>query len=257
MNHSFDVDIAVKYGVNAAILLNNIYWWIRKNKANNRHYHDGCYWTYNSRTAFTELFPYLSERQIKTAMDKLIADGVVKTGDYNTDKRKRPTWYALTKKGWAMLQNSSLDDTKMSDRDSEDVPSYTDINTESKTDTSISRASADKDISPAFEDFWNLYPRKVAKQNAVKAWRKIGADDSQAIIDSIMANVRERINGEWKGKDVQYIPHPATYLNQRRWEDEPAAAATDDDDYRPTIQEMLNRKFEENGYNCYAPGYDD
>jgi hypothetical protein len=32
---------------------------------------------------------------------------------------------------------------------------------------------------------------------------------------------------------------------------------SNDDDYRPTIQEMLNRKFEENGYNCYAPGYDD
>jgi hypothetical protein len=255
MNHSFDVDIAVKYGVNAAILLNNIYWWIRKNKANNRHYHDGCYWTYNSRTAFTELFPYLSERQIKTAMDKLIADGVVKTGDYNTDKWKRPTWYALTKKGWALLQNGSIDDTKMSDRDSEDVPSYTDINTESKTDTSISCKSAAKENPAGFDDFWSVYPRHLDKKSALRAWTKLKPSDELKQI--IIADIRRRVNSDKEWTEEKYIPYPASYLNGERWEDEPAAAATDDDEYRPTIQEMLNRKFMENGYNCYAPGYDD
>lgn len=75
-------------------------------------------------------------------------------------------------------------------------------------------------VSPGFDEFWKVYPRHVAKQNAVKAWAKTGADDSQALTDSIIADVKQRLDGEWRGKDMQYIPHPATYLNQRRWEDE-------------------------------------
>ena len=135
MYHQFDVDIAVKYGVNAAILLHNIHHWCLKNKANDKNYHDGMYWTYNSRSAFAELFPYLSERQIKTALDKLIEDGVIAIGDYNNDKWKRPTWYAVTKKGYSMLQNSFFDDAEMSGRCDENVSStITDINTYTNTD---------------------------------------------------------------------------------------------------------------------------
>lgn len=140
MNHSFDVDVATKYGVNAAILLQNLYWWIQKNKANKCHYYDGTYWTYNTREAYTKLFPYLSERQVKTAMDKLIADGVVITGDYNVDRYKRPIWYAITEKGYTLLQNRSYVHAEMSERGSENVNSTnTDISTDNKTDISISR----------------------------------------------------------------------------------------------------------------------
>ena len=114
-------------------------------------------------------------------------------------------------------------------------------------------SSADAEIPQGFSDFWAVYPRKVSKQTALKAWRKLGVDDSMAIADTIIADVQRRVTGEWKGKDVQYIPHPATYLNQRRWEDEVTAPA---DDYRPTIQEILNQKLRENGGDCIVPGFD-
>ena len=48
MQHTFDIDIAAKYGVEEAILLNYFDFWIQKNEANDRHFHDGLYWTYNS-----------------------------------------------------------------------------------------------------------------------------------------------------------------------------------------------------------------
>lgn len=220
MEHSFDVDVAVKYGVNAAILLQNLYWWIQKNRANKLHYHDGTYWTYNSREAYTKLFPYLSERQVKTAMDKLIADGIVITGDYNTNRYKRPTWYAITNKGYTLIQKCPTVDTEMSERRDKSEPSNTDISADVSANN-ISRKSADGDFSAGFMEFWKLYPRKVAKPTAHRAWLKTGADDSKALKDSIIADIRRRVNGEWNDKDVQYIPHPSTYLNQRRWEDEP------------------------------------
>ena len=74
MQHSFDVDIAKEYGILEAILINNIWFWIEKNKANNKNYFDGFYWTYNSTRAFKELFPYVSERQIKSALKHLRED---------------------------------------------------------------------------------------------------------------------------------------------------------------------------------------
>ena len=65
MKHSFDVELAKEYGILEAILIQNIYFWIEKNKANKKHFYDGRYWTYNSKKAFSEMFPYASERQIK------------------------------------------------------------------------------------------------------------------------------------------------------------------------------------------------
>ena len=69
--HYFDIHIAELYGVNCAVILQNIWHWIKKNEANGTNYYDGNYWTYNSTKAFKELFPYLSQKQIETALKKL------------------------------------------------------------------------------------------------------------------------------------------------------------------------------------------
>lgn len=68
-----------------------------------------------------------------------------------------------------------------------------------------------------FDDFWSAYPRKVSKQTALKSWK---SGKLAKIADQIIADVKHRCDTEWKGQSVQYIPHPSTYLNQRRWEDE-------------------------------------
>ena len=98
MEHSFNIDVATVYGVNAAIILNNLEFWIAKNKANEKHYHDGYYWTYNSAKALSELFPYLTKRKIEAALGLLRDDGIIITGNYNSDKRDRSLWYAITER---------------------------------------------------------------------------------------------------------------------------------------------------------------
>lgn len=95
MEYSFDIDYAKQYGVNAAILLKNFQFWIMKNKANERHEHDGRTWTYNSVRAFAELYEFLSEKQIRHAIDLLIKSGVIMTGNFNEKKYDRTTWYAF------------------------------------------------------------------------------------------------------------------------------------------------------------------
>lgn len=97
--HCFEMDVAVQYGVNAAILLHNIYFWCEHNRTNEKHFHDGRYWTYNSRKAFLEQFPYMGEKQLRNALKTLKDEGLVVVGNYNQLQFDRTAWYALTEKG--------------------------------------------------------------------------------------------------------------------------------------------------------------
>jgi hypothetical protein len=103
MHHSFDISIAETYGVNIAIFLNNMYFWIKKNQANNKHFHDGRYWTYNTIEAYTILFPYWSFKQMRTILKNLKEKGLLLSGNYNATNYDRTQWYALTDKAHEIL----------------------------------------------------------------------------------------------------------------------------------------------------------
>ena len=91
--HSFDPDIAARVGVNAAVLYQNIVWWCAKNAANRVNVHDGRYWTFNSVKAWGELFPYLTGKQIRSALDKLEEEGLILSGIFNKSGYDRTKWY--------------------------------------------------------------------------------------------------------------------------------------------------------------------
>lgn len=70
-----------------------------------------------------------------------------------------------------------------------------------------------------FDEFWAAYPKKVGKGEARKSWRKIKPDAE--LHRKILAAVEEAKRSEqWTREHGQYIPNPATWLNQSRWEDE-------------------------------------
>ena len=121
MEHSFDINVAKKYGIQAAVLLKNIYFWIEKNRANEMNFYDGYYWTYNSKKAFSELFPYMTERQIDYTLKKLIEEEILVTGNYNKMAYDRTLWYAITKKGYSILQNCEMGTTKLLNGNNENV----------------------------------------------------------------------------------------------------------------------------------------
>jgi hypothetical protein len=82
---------------------------------------------------------------------------------------------------------------------------------ESNPNTNI-RAHADE----VFESFYARYPRHVDKADARKAWAKL----KDAEYDSVIAGLEKWIP-YFNGEEEQFIPHPATWLNKRRWESEP------------------------------------
>lgn len=76
-----------------------------------------------------------------------------------------------------------------------------------------------EDAESRFDAFWRLYPKKQGKGAAVKAWKKIKMD--KRLFETIMAKVQENIdrNQNWRRNNGQYIPNPATWLNEQRWAD--------------------------------------
>jgi hypothetical protein len=95
MDHSFDIVIAKKYGMAAAVLYRNFQYWIAKNKANGKNFKDGRTWTYNSWRALVDLHPYLSDWDVRQALKTLVNVGVLIAANYNEQGYDRTTWYAF------------------------------------------------------------------------------------------------------------------------------------------------------------------
>ena len=101
----FDSCVAKMYGVNEAVFLQNIYFWISHNSANNKHFHDGRFWTYNTKLAFEKLFPFWTYDQIKTIIRKLIDKKVLISGKFNENSWDQTAWYSLDENFIETLKN--------------------------------------------------------------------------------------------------------------------------------------------------------
>lgn len=72
-----------------------------------------------------------------------------------------------------------------------------------------------------FERFYKSYPRHVGRADALKAWGKLKLIPDDPRIDAIRAGLaRAKASKEWAKDGGEFIPHPATWLNGRRWEDD-------------------------------------
>jgi uncharacterized protein YdaU (DUF1376 family) len=69
-----------------------------------------------------------------------------------------------------------------------------------------------------FEEFWAIYPRKVSRAAAKKAFDKLAPNDELLVV--MLKAVGTQAKSEQWAKDPQFIPYPATWLNGKRWEDE-------------------------------------
>jgi hypothetical protein len=73
-----------------------------------------------------------------------------------------------------------------------------------------------------FDEFWHAYPKKAGKQQAYKAWMKL--KPSTVLVSEILAAIdAQKFSAQWNRNGGQFIPHPSSWLNGRRWEDETQA----------------------------------
>lgn len=91
------------------------------------------------------------------------------------------------------------------------------------TGTSIRKPYCSPSASGGADDgffaFWERYPRKVSKSQANKAWAKL-KPTGQILADLMAGLERQKGTEQWQKDGGKFIPHPSTWLNGRRWEDE-------------------------------------
>jgi hypothetical protein len=104
----FNERIAVIYGVEEAVMIHNLWWWVKTNRANNRHCFEGKFWTYNSIDAFAALFKFWSVRQVRRIIESCAKKGAIEIGNFNSSGYNRTNWYTVSAEIEAVYVSENL-----------------------------------------------------------------------------------------------------------------------------------------------------
>lgn len=85
--------------------------------------------------------------------------------------------------------------------------------------TSINTKNKHSNVREMFGLFWSAYPKKIGKGNCEK-WFATHKPDQATVLKMVNAINQQKQSKQWQDSDGKYIPHPYTWLNGKRWEDE-------------------------------------
>ena len=114
--------------------------------------------------------------------------------------------------------NDDADNVTVTHRDTP-LESESNPNPKQYTSSTTSSTIAPSALDVRFAEFWKSYPKKVGKGAAEKSFKRIHPDE-ELLQAMILAVNKAKASQQWQKDNGQYIPNPATWLNQRRWEDE-------------------------------------
>lgn len=134
--------------------------------------------------------------------------------------------------------NSKQDDRQVTIKSQRDSNQIATIEEGKNIDIKKYRNKESIDTDENFKMFWSTYPKKIAKQSAYKAWQKLSIEQKHSAIECLPKHLT---CDQWQRDGGQFIPHPATWLNNGRWEDDVKAV------YKPPDKEKLNCSY------CSAP----
>ena len=205
--------LAKTLGINEAIILQQIHYWIRKKL----HYNDGKYWTYNTYEDWANQFNHLSPRAIRRYIGKLEEMGILESNQYNKKKYDQTKWYTINYKTLNSYNQDGqndvdkLDTSYLPKMDTSEVQQVdTSINTKTTTKNISNRESifreevkqhlTDYSLSMIndFCDYWtepNASRKKMKYElektfdikRRLKTWhknsKKFGADDRTGVVE--------------------------------------------------------------------------
>ena len=177
-----------------------------------------------SETGLCSIFKKDGRDSIRSGLKELEENG------YLVRSRVRDESGKLTSAEWTvsdqpMLENPMLENPMLENRPQYNTKEYNTKEFITKDIPPIS-PKGEKDFSDLFNQFWTAYPKHIAKQSAVKAFEKLKPDEKllEAMLKAI---ARQKESKQWEKDGGVFIPYPATWLNQRRWEDELPQDETD------------------------------
>ncbi|MFT4288143.1 helix-turn-helix domain-containing protein [Nocardioides sp.] len=200
---------------------------------------DGC-GAWPSKATLAD-YARCSSKTVQNKLRVLEAAGVIVPGDQRLNAHlradRRPTVYDLNMHGGYVVpavhegnevppvQNGGNEDVERGERPGRHggntgapKPSLNHPEPSGDPNGSPVRATAADMTAEAFDEFWSAYPRRTGKASARKAFAKAAAKvDAWGII----VRAARRMADDPNLPDAQFVPHPATWLNQERWDDPP------------------------------------
>jgi hypothetical protein len=116
LTHSFDREIAIVCGLEAACIFTHICFWIEQNQMHGINQFEGRTWTYMTYEQISEKLGYLSLKQVRLGIAKLVEHGLIMKGDFSTDRFVKPTYYAVCDESIFRFSKNSSDVPKRADR---------------------------------------------------------------------------------------------------------------------------------------------
>lgn len=144
-------------------------------------------------------------------------------------------------------KNGKKQNAKYADNDNDNENANENENDKYNISTSSSPSARGGEVSGVYSDdfleFWSAYPKKMGKGSAFKVFNKLKLSKIDKA-DILSALNWQKKSEQWVKDNGQFIPYPATYLNQRRWEDEPQEALggdiTDPDRYKEDEEDYFD-----------------
>jgi hypothetical protein len=190
--------LAVQIGLGEAIILQQIHYWSLRSKQDE----DGHFWVYNTVAKWQEQFPFWCKNTIAKYIKNL-----------------RDSGYLIAE----MKSNNTFDKTLFYRIDYEKIGGVSIHQDLGNRETKPRGISNKTETTREFDTFWGVYPKKVAKGAALKAWSKI------RITDELLSQILGAIDRQKKAgafADLKFVPYPATWLNDCRWLDDVAAGSS-------------------------------
>ena len=208
---TFSTKDAKQYGVDGAIMLHHIRYWVAKNEANETNFHEGQYWTYNSTTAFAKLFPFYSARKIGRILSKLEEESAIISGNFNGKRYDRTKWFTMVN---AITENGTLHLTKMVNGITEyvePIPKYNHITTQNTNKKGIEMPFEGYKFAEAWQ-IWKQYKKleknfrfksSISEQASLINLQKISNNNEQDAITIIHTSVAQGWSGFYADKKAK------------------------------------------------------
>ncbi|GHZ87298.1 hypothetical protein FXE32_17675 [Vibrio cholerae] len=259
-NHAFSVSDAMKYGAEAAAILNTIRYWLRKNYSDGRNIKNGYVWTYHTAENLHKALPYLDERKCLRLLSKLKTAGAIIVDTLSENRWDRTRWYtlpefeiemeadidaengenidnselsdcfsAISKNDTSNIKNCQIDDQKLTHVTDLKTDLTTDLTTDLKNTRSIQPQASGIDpnnrsvlIEESFEKiFWPEWEgRKIARGECLALFRSL-VEHQQVCPHEFATMLAQDIKRRLASGQVGFDKiHPKSYLKGRRWGDQ-------------------------------------
>lgn len=166
----------------------------------------------------------LTIQQTRTALEHLISTGEI-TNEANPQYRiitvvKYDDYQRATNESTNEQQTSNKRSNKRTTNEATNEQQHNNNNNNNNNVTNLTREQYRETHTPPdvlFDRFWELYPKKVSKPDAMKAWKAIDID---RLFPGIMDGLRRWVASyDWQKEGGRYIPYPATWLRRQQWND--------------------------------------